>query len=801
MKTKTYFITFLFLLGSIQIQAQQTDEEKCFDKWRKQGEDLYNRHDYEKAKKAFNTIKVCYPDSNPPSDKTAYIQEWIKKCDNAIKSEREITVSLSLSNCSFDADGGRKDINVTTNAGSWSVVENPDWCIISTKSTAFTVICNSNSGTVQRSGKVTVRAGDKTATVNVTQSGSKVETTLNLSPKDDIVFDASGGKKDINVTTGADSWSIVENPDWCIISTGSTVFTVICNSNSGTVQRSGKVTVKAGDKTAAVNVTQSGSKVETILNISPDDDIVFDASGGSEDISVTTNDNSWNIADKPNWCTVGKNSASFNVKCDPNPNTTKREGWIQVKAGDKISYIKINQSGKKENIPDNESIQITEIQFAYKGKNDSVISDYKVTPTLYNDIAYLYFRIIYNNMALESKDITLGIKIFDAEGTLLRTSDPSPDYTYTDEIYTVGNKKQGDNSVLRGLGHSSGSTFAKEGTYLVEIWGANQKMFSVPFTITKRGETVSNSQNVTLPAQETRLSVDIHGVTFSYYGGTRDITVTTNAKFEFFGAPDWFHVTKSPSGVTVQCNSYNGLSSREESFYIIANDKTERIIVKQNGVPPSPASQRSSVTQKPSVKPFSVKNKHPHYGISVAYVQKHWTETDINTGIVNTYGWFDEQAMPGIQAGFRLDPYFAPRVFGLGLGLGIYYEYYSQNNMYDSYDVTIVEHSVYAPLHLIYRFDIGKNFGIYINAGIGVDYGLDAKLRMTNESSKIDLYDNADFGNLKRFNYSLEYGAGMQIWRFMLNFSVSQGLLNQSDDSAFKITQNKPVKAGFVFMF
>jgi hypothetical protein len=320
---------------------------------------------------------------------------------------------------------------------------------------------------------------------------------------------------------------------------------------------------------------------------------------------------------------------------------------------------------------------------------------------------------------------------------------------------------------------------------------------------------------------------------------------------------DWFTATREgSSSVKVTCSLNTETSPRLGSFSIRAGAQTVSVSIVQQAQPPKPApvvrpatDSLTTVTppketpketpkeetpppppppppvtqtEVPAVRTSSgneregaVKNPHRKVALSVAYVQKSWKGKDTETGDSYTTGFWNDTPVNGIQFGLRFDPYIAS--FGLGISTGVFYEYYMQQNTEETgfemdYDGdgfedlifergTFSEHSLYVPLHLSYRYDLNRDFGFVLNLGVGVDYAILGKIDFKDLMSEDDIYDNPDWGSLKRLNCSLEYGLGIQYKSLMLNLSAASGLLNHSEDSDYKVTQNKGLKLGLSYFF
>jgi mannan endo-1,4-beta-mannosidase len=165
--------------------------------------------------------------------------------------------SLSLSSGASSAP-----ISITANV-SWSVTDNQTWLSAAPGSGAgngsFTVSATANTGSVARSGTVTVTGGGISRVISVTQAAPATN-NLTLS-QTALSFGFGASSSPVNVTANV-SWTITDNQTWLTVSptsgTNNGSFTVSATANTGTTSRSGTVTVTGGGLTRVVSVSQAG---------------------------------------------------------------------------------------------------------------------------------------------------------------------------------------------------------------------------------------------------------------------------------------------------------------------------------------------------------------------------------------------------------------------------------------------------------------------------------------------------------------------------------------------------------------
>ena len=209
-------------------------------------------------------------------------------------------------------------------------------------------------------------------------------------------------------------------------------------------------------------------------------------------------------------------------------------------------------------------------------------------------------------------------------------------------------------------------------------------------------------------------------------------------------------------------------------------------------------------------KEWNSPNEPKIIGLSLGYVTKQWSLSQEGRSEKIGY-WEDKKYLTGLQVGIRVEPQFK---YGFALNTGLYYEYYFSNTdntvITDEYNNELSckgklkEHNLYLPIHFEYRLHFSDNFKVFSFGGIGLDYGLGGAIKYTDISG----YEDTTFDNIyddswawKRFNTSLEYGAGIHIYGIQLHFGMAKGLINMSDDDKVKVKMNKNLSIGLSYMF
>ena len=90
----------------------------------------------------------------------------------------------------------------------------------------------------------------------------------------------------------------------------------------------------------------------TTLSVSKENLSFTSAGGKSEQITVYSNAGTYSVTSLPSWCSVQTYSGYFVITCNTNTETTSRNGYSMVAAGDKNVRVNISQSGATPKQPE-----------------------------------------------------------------------------------------------------------------------------------------------------------------------------------------------------------------------------------------------------------------------------------------------------------------------------------------------------------------------------------------------------------------------------------------------------------------
>lgn len=225
-------------------------------------------------------------------------------------------LSLSDLAANFEATGAlEKRIIVISNV-DWTVSCPDAWVTVfpaaGTGNGSFKITVAANDKFEARSSTVTVKAGDKTASVRVSQLS--LTPSILVSPAT-LEVDAAGGTVSADVTSNA-PWtvSVPSGIDWitpdATAGEGSKKVAFTVAANAGFETRSADVTFTAQGKTAVVKISQAAAA--PALEVAPATLSVSDL-GGKLEFNVTSNA-PWTVTVAEDWITVDPASGEGNAK-------------------------------------------------------------------------------------------------------------------------------------------------------------------------------------------------------------------------------------------------------------------------------------------------------------------------------------------------------------------------------------------------------------------------------------------------------------------------------------------------------
>ncbi|HIZ85529.1 MAG TPA: hypothetical protein IAC04_03465, partial [Candidatus Coprenecus stercoravium] len=214
------------------------------------------------------------------------------------------SISVNHQTLSFNADGGRKDM-VVSSSDEWTLEVEDDWCTpsVSSGNDGDTVTFSVNEyfeTDEDRTTTAVFSCGNKKSQVKIKQAS--VTHAIAIIPED-LAFGADGGEKKVAVSSSG-KWTLEVEDDWCTpsVSSGNDGDTVIFSVDEyigGEKSRITYATFLCGkDKEAILTIIQAHG--EHFVSITPDE-LTFDANGGGKDIVVSSS-GKWTLEVEDSWC-------------------------------------------------------------------------------------------------------------------------------------------------------------------------------------------------------------------------------------------------------------------------------------------------------------------------------------------------------------------------------------------------------------------------------------------------------------------------------------------------------------------
>jgi hypothetical protein len=258
-------------------------------------------------------------------------------------------LSVNVTEINVTAAAADSTIEITSNL-AWTATSSKTWCSISPASgngnSTLTVNVVENTVIEARTATVTVKAGDLTKTITITQLG--VTPILSVD-KTEIKTTAKAANSTIEITSNL-AWTATSNEPWCSVTpasgNGNGTLTITVAENIIFETRTATVTIKAGELTNTVVVTQSGANVVLSVNTT---EIEATIAAAEYTIEITSN-STWTVTSSESWCSVtpvsGEGNGTLTVNIAENTTTEARKATITITstiATHKVREVTVSQ--------------------------------------------------------------------------------------------------------------------------------------------------------------------------------------------------------------------------------------------------------------------------------------------------------------------------------------------------------------------------------------------------------------------------------------------------------------------------
>ena len=182
-------------------------------------------------------------------------------CEDKTEEKEKNTLSVVPSELEFIAEDTRKQIvSVNTDAGSWDAVRSVDWLTISKSTDRFVVVAETNETLDERTGSITVTAGNaEPVIIAVKQLAGNDKTPVLSVNKTELKFAFVGIEMDTVIVkaNNVGDWKITQSASWIILDRDDDELFVTVERNWFTSERTGTITITAtGVDPVTIKVTQ-----------------------------------------------------------------------------------------------------------------------------------------------------------------------------------------------------------------------------------------------------------------------------------------------------------------------------------------------------------------------------------------------------------------------------------------------------------------------------------------------------------------------------------------------------------------
>ena len=341
---------YLLLLVLAVTCTNSLKAQECKDNFYK-GEDCRKKGKYEKAIDYYTQSRDC-GDVKYKNKSAAMIREVtnlihqkevVRNTPNTKKTEYIIVPSLV-----YLPHGTEEQIIKVESSGNWGVKGRSNIIKVSKKNSKTLTVSSisENTSTKPRRSSVTVECGEVTRTITVEQDG--VPEVLEYKSKY-MNVPYKGGRFVVELNTNT-KWN-VDYADWYKATpdeNDSTRMVILIDSNTKNEDRNGTIIVRSENGT-----TYDEMEIHQYANesriFSPVDSIVnFAAKGDTIYVPIISDNPTWTESDRPSWCMAKKTNAdTLMVIVSKNDNYISREGFVNIKSGDRVSGIWIRQEASE----------------------------------------------------------------------------------------------------------------------------------------------------------------------------------------------------------------------------------------------------------------------------------------------------------------------------------------------------------------------------------------------------------------------------------------------------------------------
>lgn len=348
-------VRFLFFLILVTIIGRPLSAQQCRDNFNK-AEECRRKGDYTKAIEYYTKSRDC-GDASYKRKSVNMIRSLENKINelNAVKNALHSKKSdyLLVEDLLYLPHDIEEGVVKVESSGRWDakVILNSNNIQVSKKNSKTLLVSSvsKNTSTHARTSIINVECGEITRTITVEQGG--VPEVLEIKGMY-LNIPYKGGRFVMDVNTNT-RWK-VESSDWykaTPLNNDSTHLMITVDSNPRNEARHGTIILRSESELTYDEVEIHQTANESRIFAPVDSIIQIKAQGDTIHVPVISDNSSWNPSDHPSWCHSAKvNDSTLLVTIVPNENYVSRQGFVNLKSGDRVTGIWILQDASE--LPD-----------------------------------------------------------------------------------------------------------------------------------------------------------------------------------------------------------------------------------------------------------------------------------------------------------------------------------------------------------------------------------------------------------------------------------------------------------------
>lgn len=245
---------------------------------------------------------------------------------------------------SFERESKEERVSVDCDGLSFDIDSAPSWVDVRKREDCILVSVETNTSSSNKEGFIVLSSGNIATRIPVRQGGAA--TFMRLEPSS-LTFPKGAGSLGESRTCGVDydgyDFDITYQSDWISAEKEDNRLVVRAEDNTTGANRTGSVTIRSGDISKTLSVTQNGKATRLEVDRKSISDDRY--GGRSFTIRVTSDGTSYRV-NYPNFLEVDCRSDYFTVRFPSNSDGSYRTGTIRVEEDNQSKSISVAQGGK-----------------------------------------------------------------------------------------------------------------------------------------------------------------------------------------------------------------------------------------------------------------------------------------------------------------------------------------------------------------------------------------------------------------------------------------------------------------------